>query len=65
MPQGADNKSLPSLLVQSASGQDTKYNVGYYSPYMIVDGVFGQAKLIQGVGSDQVEVDIYNKNYKQ
>jgi len=65
LPKGADNKSLPSILVQSASGQDTKYNQAFYSPYIIVDGIFGQAKLIQGVGSNQVEVDIYNKNYKQ
>ena len=65
MPQGVDNKNLPTILIQSDSGQDMKYNTSYYSPYMIIDGVFGQAKLVAGVGSDQVEVDIYNKNYKQ
>ncbi len=65
MPQGVDNKNLPTILVQSDSGQDTKYNVSYYSPYMLVDGIFSEAKLLQGVGGDQVEVDIYNKNYKR
>ena len=65
MAPGVDNKSLPSVLIQSDSGADMKYNQSYYSPYMIIDGIFSQAKLIQGVGSDQVEVDIYNKNYKQ
>lgn len=65
MPQGVDNKSLPTVLIQSDAGADMKYNQSYYSPYMIIDGIFGQAKLIQGVGGDQVEVDIYNKNYKQ
>jgi type IV secretion system protein VirB9 len=65
MPQGVDNKNLPTILIQSDSGQDMKYNTSYYSPYMIIDGVFGQAKLIAGVGGDQVEVDIYNKNYQQ
>ena len=65
MPQGADNKNLPTVLIQSDSGQDMKYNQSYYSPYMIIDGIFGQAKLIAGVGGSQVEVDIVNKNYKQ
>lgn len=65
MPNGTDNKSLPTVLVQSASGQDSKYNQAYYSPYIIIDGVFKQAKLIQGVGRKQVQVDIYNKKYKQ
>lgn len=65
MPQGADNKNLPTVLIQSDSGQDMKYNQSYYSPYMIIDGIFSQAKLIAGVGSNQVEVDIYNRSYKQ
>jgi P-type conjugative transfer protein TrbG len=65
MPQGADNKNLPTVLIQSDSGQDMKYNQSYYSPYMIIDGIFSQAKLIAGVGGSQVEVDVYNKNYKQ
>lgn len=65
MPRGTDNKNLPSVLIQSDSGQDMKYNTSYYSPYMIIDGIFGQAKLIAGVGGDQVEVDIRNKAYKQ
>ena len=65
MAQGVDNKNLPTILIQSDSGQDMKYNTSYYSPYMVIDGIFGQAKLVAGVGSDQVEVDIYNKNYKQ
>lgn len=65
MPKGIDSKSLPVVLVQSDSGQDTKYNVSYYSPYMLVDGIFSQVKLVAGVGGNQVEVDIYNKNYKK
>lgn len=65
MPPGTDNKNLPTILIQSDSGQDMKYNVSYYSPYMIIDGIFGQAKLVAGVGSSQVEVDVTNKNYKQ
>ena len=65
MPKGADNKNLPSVLIQSDSGQDMKYNQSYYSPYMIIDGIFSKAKLIAGVGSNQVEVDLTNKNYKQ
>ena len=65
MPKGVDSKSLPTLLVQSDSGQDTKYTVSFYSPYILVEGIFSQAKLVAGVGGNQVEVDIYNKNYKQ
>lgn len=65
MPQGTDNKNLPTVLIQSDSGDDMKYNQSYYSPYMIIDGIFGQAKLIAGVGGDQVQVDITNKAYKQ
>ena len=65
MPQGVDNKNLPTVLIQADSGEDMKYNQSYYSPYMIIDGIFGKAKLISGVGGDQVEVDITNKAYKQ
>ena len=65
MPNGVDSKNLPTILVQSDSGQDIKHKVSYYSPFMLVDGVFGEAKLLQGVGGDQVEVDIINKAYKQ
>jgi len=65
LPAGVDTKNLPTVLIQSDSGQDMKYNQSYYSPYILIDGIFGQAKLIAGVGSDQVEVDLKNKNYKQ
>ena len=63
MPAGADNRNLPTVLIQSDSGQDMHYNQSYYSPYMIIDGIFSKAKLVAGVGSDQLEVDIKNKNY--
>lgn len=62
-PQGTDSKNQPTLLIQTDSGQDNKINTSYYSPYLVVDTVFGQAKLISGVGGDQVQVDIINKNY--
>ena len=65
IPAGVDSKNLPTILIQSDSGQDMKYNQSYYSPYILIDGVFGKAKLIAGVGSNQVEVDLTNKNYKQ
>lgn len=65
MSSGVDNKNLPTLLIQSDSNQDMKYNQSYYSPYMIVDGIFNRAKLISGTGRNQVEVDIFNRNYKQ
>ena len=65
LPAGVDSKNLPTILIQSDSGQDMKYNQSYYSPYIMIDGVFGEAKLVAGVGSNQVEVDIKNKNYKQ
>lgn len=63
-PPGTDNRNMPTVLIQSDSNQYLKYNQSYYSPYMIIDGIFSQAKLVAGVGSDQVEVDIYNKGYK-
>lgn len=62
-PQGADNKDQPTLLISSDSGQDQKFNTSYYSPYLVVDGVFSAAKLVSGVGSDQLIVDVINKNY--
>jgi P-type conjugative transfer protein TrbG len=64
-PQGVDSKNVPTVLIQSDSDQFLKYNQSYYSPYMIIDGIFGRAKLVAGVGGDQVQVDIYNKGYKQ
>lgn len=64
-PKGTDDKGIPSLLIETDSGQDLKINQSYYSPYMVLDGVFGRAKLISGVGGDQVEVDITNKNYNK
>jgi type IV secretion system protein VirB9 len=63
LPQGTDSKNIPTVLIQTDSGQDTKYQQSYYSPYILIEGVFGQAKLISGVGGDQVQVDIINKNY--
>lgn len=63
LPKGTDSKNIPSLLIQSDAGQDVKYEQSYYSPYMVVEGVFGEARLISGVGGDQVQVDIVNKNY--
>lgn len=63
LPQGTDSKNIPTVLIQTDSGQDTKYQQSYYSPYILIEGVFGQAKLISGVGGDQIQVDIVNKNY--
>ena len=63
LPKGADSKNIPTVLIQTDSGQDSKYQQSYYSPYILIEGVFGQAKLISGVGGDQVQVDIVNKNY--
>jgi P-type conjugative transfer protein TrbG len=63
MPPNTDNKNIPTVLIQSDSGQDMHYNQSYYSPYIIIDGIFKSAKLVAGVGSNQVEVDIKNKNY--
>lgn len=64
LPKGSDNKNLPTVLIQSDSGQLVKYNQSYYSPYIIIDGIFSRAKLVSGVGSHQIQVDIYNKEYK-
>lgn len=64
LAKGVDNKNLPTVMIQSDAGSDVKYNQSYYSPYIVIDGIFGQAKMIQGVGGNQVEVDIKNKNYK-
>ena len=48
-PKGTDDRGLPSLLIETDSGQDLKINQSYYSPYMVLDGVFDRAKLISGV----------------
>lgn len=64
-PAGIDNKNLPTVLIQSDSGNLVKYNVSYYSPYYVIQGVFGRAKLIAGVGGNQVSVDIYNKGFSR
>jgi type IV secretion system protein VirB9 len=62
-PKGVDSKNQPTLLIGTDSGSEDKFNTTYYSPFMVVDGVFGSATLISGVGSDQVKVTITNKNY--
>lgn len=64
-PKGTDNKNLPTILIQSDSGNLVKYNQSYYSPYMVVDGIFSRAKLVAGIGSSQVSVDVYNKSYQR
>lgn len=64
-PPGVDNKNLPSVLIQSDSGNLVKYNVSYYSPYYVIQGVFSRAKLVAGVGGNQVSVDIYNKGFNR
>lgn len=64
-PNGVDSKNLPTVLIQSDSGNLVKYNVSYYSPYYVIQGVFSRAKLVAGVGGNQVSVDVYNKNFKR
>ena len=64
-PAGVDNKNLPTVLIQSDSGNLVKYNLSYYSPYFVIQGVFSRAKLIAGVGGKQVSVDIYNKGFNR
>lgn len=65
LPPGVDSKNVPTVLIQSDSGNMLKYNQSYYSPYLVIQGIFSQAKLVSGVGTKQVSVDVYNKNYKR
>ena len=61
MPAMASAFSLPVLYLQR-NNQMQMVNYRYEKPYFVVDGLFGKAWLISGKGSNQVRVEILNKN---
>jgi len=64
MPTITDRTDLPVLYIYK-NGAQAMVNYRYKRPYMIVDGLFWKAAMISGKGSNKVEVDILNKNFKQ
>ncbi len=62
MPSVTSRMDLPVLYILKNQHM-ALVNYRYKDPYYIVDGLFKQAYLISGKGSNQVRVDIDNENF--
>ncbi len=61
-PEGISSKNMPALFVINGDKQ-ALVNYRYKQPYFVVDKIFDQAVLLEGVGSQQTRVVITNNRY--